>query len=105
MHDRVDNPITTRGIREAPDGPRPAPHLPEAAFDDIGRAELDPLRDGAVQERQQFLEITRQTGDGLRGDGTPLLRPAPEPSHRLPSRRGGVDRLRLRQTGDLDPTR
>ena len=68
MKDGIDDPIAARRIREAADGPGASSDFPEAALDDVRRPQLHALGDGAVEKRQQLLQILAQARHGLRGE-------------------------------------
>ena len=76
--DAKDDAVAGRRISETGHGSSAAPHLPEAALDNVGGADLPPVGGRQIVERQQLFQVPFHAGDRARTGGAPLPGPALE---------------------------
>src|SRR5215469_18712781 len=60
LEDGVDDPVQAFDIHKADHGPGAPPNFDEAAFDDVGGAQLSPQLSREAEERQQLRQIAFQ---------------------------------------------
>ena len=77
------------------------PHFDKEPFDPVGRAQLLPVRLGAIQEGQQLLQVAFQTRHSLGGHALPAAFPFPKSPDRFGAMLGLVDEFGLVQAALL----